>query len=125
MPDFMAPGVPAEETSSGPPPIDGIDTSIAGFVGATNTGPAESDLELLTSVADFERHYGSGADLIYTDDTRTPNFMWHAARAFFAGSSRRSVSPARRIAATLISLAWAKPDISPVTPRRPKPESRD
>src|SRR3546814_4955786 len=39
------------------------------------------------------------------------------------GSSRVSVSAARRIAASLMSLAWAKPVISPDTPRRPKPAS--
>jgi Bacteriophage tail sheath protein len=97
MPDFMAPGVPVEEPSSRPPPIAGIDTSTAGFVGATNAGPAGPDLELLTSVADFERHYGNGADLVYPDDTRTPNFMWHAVRAFFANGGRRLyVARARR-----------------------------
>ena len=36
-----------------------------------------------------------------------------------------SVSPARRIAAAEMSLAWAKPVISPETPRRPKPASRE
>jgi hypothetical protein len=34
---------------------------------------------------------------------------------------QRNVCAARRIAASLISLAWAKPVISPDTPRRPKP----
>ncbi len=40
----------------------------------------------------------------------------------FAGSSSFSVSAARPIAASLISLAWAKAVVSPETPRRPKPE---
>jgi hypothetical protein len=43
----------------------------------------------------------------------------------FAGSSSFSVSPARAMAAAEISLAWAKPVISPETPRRPKPASRE
>jgi hypothetical protein len=47
-----------------------------------------------------------------------------AALAAVAGSSRRSVSPARAIALALISLACAKPVVSPDTPRRPNPESR-
>ena len=37
------------------------------------------------------------------------------------GSSSFSVAAARSIAASLISLAWAKAVVSPVTPRRPKP----
>ena len=40
----------------------------------------------------------------------------------FAGSSSFSVAAARSIAASLISLAWAKAVVSPVTPRRPKPD---
>jgi phage tail sheath protein FI len=69
--------------------IDGVGTSTTAFVGATHAGPTTSTPELLTSVADFERHYGGGADLTYADGTRTPNFVWHAARAFFANDGRR------------------------------------
>ena len=58
--------------------IEGVGTSTAAFVGATHAGPADHGLEQLTSVTDFERHYGGGADLIYADGTRTPNFVWHA-----------------------------------------------
>ena len=39
------------------------------------------------------------------------------------GSSSFRVAAARSIAASLISLAWAKAVVSPVTPRRPKPEA--
>lgn len=70
-------------------PIEGVGTSTAAFVGATSAGRAERALEPLTSVNDFERHYGGGTDLIDADGTRTPNFMWHAARAFFANGGRR------------------------------------
>ena len=45
-----------------------------------------------------------------------------AAARPFAGSSSFSVDAARSIAASLISLACAKAVVSPVTPRRPKPE---
>ena len=45
-----------------------------------------------------------------------------AAGAPFAGSSNFRVAAARSIAASLISLAWAKAVVSPVTPRSPKPE---
>ena len=48
-----------------------------------------------------------------------------AERGALDGSSRLSVSPARAIAAAEISLAWAKPVISPDTPRKPNPASRE
>jgi len=38
------------------------------------------------------------------------------------GSSSLSVAAARSMAASLISLAWAKAVVSPVTPRKPKPD---
>ena len=89
MPEFIAPGVYVEEGSFRSRSIDGVGTSAAAFVGATQIGPRDDELPRLTSVGDFERHYGDGADLIYVDGTRTPNFVWHAARAFFANGGRR------------------------------------
>ena len=89
MSEIIAPGTFVGEESFRTRAIEGIDTSTAAFVGPTHTGPVGCGLELLTSVADFERHYGAGADLVYADGTRTPNFVWHAARAFFANDGRR------------------------------------
>ena len=89
MPDYTAPGTSVEEGSFRSKSIEGTGTSAAAFVGATQIGPIDGELPLLTSVGDFERHYGDGADLIYADGTRTPNFVWHAARAFFANGGRR------------------------------------
>ena len=89
MPEFVAPATYVEEGSFRSKTIEGVGTSTAAFVGETLAGPADRGLELLTSVLDFERHYGGGADLIHADGTRTPNFVWHAARAFFANGGRR------------------------------------
>jgi hypothetical protein len=89
MPEFKAPGVYVEEGPFGRRSIGGVETSTAGFVGPTLAGPVAGKLEVLTSASDFERDYGSGTDLTYADGTRTPNFMWHAARAFFANGGRR------------------------------------
>ena len=47
----------------------------------------------------------------------------HGAGAPPAGSSSFSVAAARSIAASLISLAWAKAVVSPDTPRSPKPDA--
>ena len=64
---------------------------------------------------------GSGS----ADRRRCRAWRWSAAAAPgaapLAGSSTAIVSAARRIAASLSSLAWAKAVVSPETPRRPKP----
>ena len=89
MPDYLAPGVYVEESAFRHKSIDGVDTSTAAFVGPTHAAPADRTLEVLTSMGDFERSYGSGSDLTYADGTCVPNFVWHAARAFFANGGRR------------------------------------
>lgn len=89
MSEFGAPGVYVEEASFRSKRIEGVATSTAAFVGATHVEPADGRLELLTTVTDFERHYGGGADLVEAGGTRTPNFTWHAARAFFENGGRR------------------------------------
>ena len=39
MPEYLAPGVYVEEISTGPKPIEGVSTSVAGFVGPTGARP--------------------------------------------------------------------------------------
>lgn len=97
MPEYLAPAVYVEETSFRPKPLEGASTSTTAFVGRTRRGPvssqsqlltaAELDLatpELITSVGDFERLYGSTAP-IGTDT----NYLAHAVRGFFANGGRR------------------------------------
>ncbi len=68
--------------------IQGVSTSTTGFVGPTLTGPEDGDIEPLTIFEDFERLYG-GLDPLPVDDAPAPNYMAHAARAFFANGGRR------------------------------------
>jgi hypothetical protein len=89
MTEFRTPGVYVEETSFRARSIEGVPTSTTAFVGPTRTGPAGTASDVLTSVGDFERQYGSGGDLVFAGNLRTPDFMWHAARAFFANGGRR------------------------------------
>lgn len=56
MPEYKAPGVYVEEVERGPKPIEGVSTSVAGFVGVTERGPTEP--ELVTSFADYQRTFG-------------------------------------------------------------------
>jgi Bacteriophage tail sheath protein len=89
MPEYLAPGVYVEEVSFRSKSIEGLSTSVAGFVGPTRYGPPRGT-ELLTSRADFERLYGDRLGLEFelgdttTDDTEsTINYLAHAVSAFF------------------------------------------
>lgn len=84
MPEYLAPGVYVEEVSFRSKSIEGVSTSVAGFIGPTRYGPTEGPPELLTSFADFERIYG-GLDQLRFEGEATPqdNYMAHAVRAFF------------------------------------------
>jgi uncharacterized protein len=97
MPEYLAPAVYVEETSFRPKPLEGASTSTTAFVGRTRRGPvasqselltaAELDLitpELITSVGDFERLYGSTSPI-----DSAPNYLAHAVRGFFANGGRR------------------------------------
>ena len=93
MPEYLAPGVYVEEVSYRSRSIEGVSTSTTGFVGPTRYGPVENDLDVLTSLIDFERVYGDRQPLVFHLDgditeTRT-NFMWQAARAYFENGGAR------------------------------------
>jgi hypothetical protein len=84
MPEYLAPGVYVEEVSFRAKSIEGVSTSVAGFIGPTRYGPVGGTPELLTSFADFERIYG-GLEPLQFDGQSEPqeNYMAHAVRAFF------------------------------------------
>jgi phage tail sheath protein FI len=86
MPEYLAPGVYVEETSFRSQSIEGVGTSTTAFVGPTRRGPVGGTPELVTSLPDFERLYGSLANLEFgdvPDPSRQLNFVAHAARAYF------------------------------------------
>jgi uncharacterized protein len=92
MPEYLAPGVYVEEVSYRSKSIEGVSTSTTGFVGPTRYGPVEQDLEVLTSLPDFERTYGDRQPLVFTeagDPVTTPNHLWHAAHAYFENGGAR------------------------------------
>jgi phage tail sheath protein FI len=57
MADYKAPGVYIEEFEMGARPIEGVSTSIAGFVGKAETGDLDKATEI-TSWADFTKKFG-------------------------------------------------------------------
>ena len=86
MPEYLAPGVYVEETSFRSKSIEGVGTSTTAFVGPTRRGPVDGTPELLTSLPDYERLYGSLENLGFSDvpdPERQLNFVAHAARAYF------------------------------------------
>ncbi len=88
MPEYRAPGVYVEEVPSGLKPIEGVPTSIAGFVGTTERGPCEPTQ--LTSLGEFGEIYGWPAP---------DSFLAAALEGFFANGGERChvarVVPAR------------------------------
>ncbi|MBL8723979.1 MAG: phage tail sheath subtilisin-like domain-containing protein [Planctomycetes bacterium] len=117
MPDHLAPGVYVEENDFRAKPIVGVGTSTAAFVGPTRKGPclaranAHDTPELLTSFGDFERTYGTFADLGYTPAT---NYLAHGVRAFFhEGGSRLYVSRVVGAGATAASGNVTAPGTPP------------
>jgi phage tail sheath protein FI len=97
MPEYLAPGVYVEETSFRSKTIEGVSTTTTGFIGPTRYGPVDIEPDVVTSLGQFERVYGDRQQLKFssvvgsTTTTLDPvhNFMWHAARAFFAEGGRR------------------------------------
>jgi uncharacterized protein len=96
MPEYLAPGVYVEEVSFRSKSIEGVGTTTTGFIGPASYGPVDMDgePEIVTSLEEFERTYGSGDQLEFNnaagnDPQVLDNYLWHAARAFFAEGGRR------------------------------------
>lgn len=89
MPDFIAPGVYLEEVALRSKSIEGVSTTTAGFIGPTRFGPVDLEPEVITNLDEFERMYGDGGQLNFSDAGQMHNYLWHAARAFFSAGGRR------------------------------------
>src|ERR1041385_5115398 len=89
MPEYLAPGVYVEETSFRNKSIEGVSTTTTGFIGPTRYGPVDLPPDLLTSLLDFERVYGDRQPLEFSPHEMTPNYLWHAVRAFFEEGGKR------------------------------------
>jgi uncharacterized protein len=89
VPEYVAPGVYIEEVPFRSKSIEGVSTSTAGFVGPARFGPIGSKSCVITHLLDFERTYGDGGPLVFSDSGQMHNYLWHAVRAFFAEGGRR------------------------------------
>ena len=91
VPQYTVPGVVIEEAGASAHEFDGVSTSVCLFVGPTSSAPescASAQLEAVESGLEFEQRFGGLAD-IETRGGRLPNYVAHAARAFFDNGGRR------------------------------------
>ena len=79
MPNYVSPGVYVEEISAGPPPIEGVPTGVATFLGETEHGPTTP--RLLSCHGEFERIFGCASD--------RGSFLPHAVKGYFDNGGRR------------------------------------
>ena len=105
MPEYLAPGVYVEEIERGPKPIEGVATSTAAFLGATERGPSRP--RLVTSYSEYLRYFGD----IFADGAYLP----YAVRTFFDNGGRR---------AYIARISGANADAATVDARRASPSRR-
>ena len=89
MGTYLSPGVYIEEQDTGPEPIEGVSTSVTGFVGVTQSGPLDTNPPVLvTSLPEYQRTFGSYFTPAFSGsapagDGDSYNFMPHAVAGFF------------------------------------------
>ena len=76
MPEYLYPGVYVEEIDTGSKPIEGVSTSIAGFLGIAERGPAAPTP--CTSFSDFTRSFGG-----YLKENGADRYLAYAVEGFF------------------------------------------
>lgn len=89
MPEYLAPGVFVEEISFRSKSIEGLGTTTTGFIGPARYGPIDLSNQLVTSLTEFERTYGSRRKLDFGGTATLHNYLWHASRAFFEEGGKR------------------------------------
>jgi len=83
MPTYTYPGVYIEEVDTGNKPIEGVSTSITGFLGIAERGPAIATS--VTSYADFQRSFGS----YYKDSNGNQAYLAYAVEGFFLNGGQQ------------------------------------
>jgi Bacteriophage tail sheath protein len=85
MAEFVAPGVYVTEGGEPPRVIDGVSTSVAGFVGQTERGPFTA--QLVSSWKEFEAWYGDFVDRPPANPVA--KYLPYAVRGFFENGGQR------------------------------------
>jgi len=101
MPEYLSPGVYIEEQDTGLEPIEGVSTSVTGFVGVSQRGPLDTlPPVLVTSFPEFQRLFGGYFTPSFGTDGY--NFLPHAVAGFFNNGGQ--LLYIKRVAATLANV---------------------
>ena len=86
MAEYLSPGVYVEEFDSGVVPVEGVSTSIAGFIGVAEKGPVGGVPRMATNFSDFKQIYGT-----YLSEREACNyrFLAYAVEHFFINGGSR------------------------------------
>lgn len=87
MAEYLSPGVYVEEFDSGPTPMQGVGTSVAGFIGVTERGPISGAPVLVTGPADFKRKFGG---YLHESEFGDYRFLAHAVNHFFINGGSKA-----------------------------------
>ncbi|SFS59805.1 phage tail sheath family protein [Paenibacillus sp. BC26] len=86
MAEYLSPGVYVEEFESGAQPLEGASTSTAGFIGLAQRGAVEGLPQLVTSIAEFQRVFGS---YLSENAFGSYRFLAYAVDQFFTNGGSR------------------------------------
>ncbi len=107
MPEYLYPGVYVEEIDTGNQPIEGVSTSIAGFLGVAERGPVLPTL--VTSYTEFVRNFGSYLQIAGVDYYLAYGvegfFLNGGQEAFIARVTSASATPANAAASGMTLTA--------------------
>lgn len=86
MAEYLSPGVYVEEYESGSKPMEGVSTSVAGFIGMAVRGQTVGVPELVTSFADYQRKFGG-----YLSENSHGNYRYlpYSVEQFFQNGGSR------------------------------------
>jgi phage tail sheath protein FI len=106
MPEYLTPGVYIEEVDTGPVPIEGVSTSVTGFVGQTERGPLHP--QLVTSWLEYQRWYGT----YIAENDPLFSYLPYAVKGFFDNSGQmayiaRVAPPGAAVASLNLATAGA------------------
>lgn len=87
MPEYQAPGVYVEEVEIGAKPIEGVSTSIAGFLGETERGPTNP--RLITGLQKFRQLYGGYFWTTGSNNRPSVSFLPYVVEGFFANGGKK------------------------------------
>lgn len=86
MAENLSPDAYVGKFDSGAKPMEGVETSTAGFIGAAERGPVEGRPRLITNFEDFKRNYGG---YLPANEFGNYRFLAYAVEHFFINGGSR------------------------------------